>query len=136
MLPDQPDALAAAQDTLDRIAALDVTVVIPGHGQPFTGISAALDRCYERLEAFTADPMRMARHALKVILMFTLLERRQRFLSTLPEYLDNIPVYREYNRSYLGLALLALAEMLVRELERAGAVRRNGGFLEPAVRKP
>jgi glyoxylase-like metal-dependent hydrolase (beta-lactamase superfamily II) len=59
VLPDQPGALAAAQDTLDRIAALDVTVVIPGHGQPFIGISAALDRCYERVEAFNADPIRM-----------------------------------------------------------------------------
>jgi len=46
----------------------------------------------------------MARHALKVILMFTLLERRQLLLSTLPEYLDNIPVYREYIRAYFRLA--------------------------------
>jgi glyoxylase-like metal-dependent hydrolase (beta-lactamase superfamily II) len=135
VLPDQPGALAAAQDTLDRIAALDVTIVIPGHGQPFTGISAALDGCYERLEAFNADPIHMARHALKVMLMFTLLGRRQLPLATLTEYLDSIAVYREYNRTYLGLAPLALAEKLASELERAGAVRRNGGFLEPAVRK-
>jgi glyoxylase-like metal-dependent hydrolase (beta-lactamase superfamily II) len=55
VLPDQPGALAAARETLDRIAALDLTVVIPGHGKPFTGISAALDRCYQRVEAFNAD---------------------------------------------------------------------------------
>jgi len=88
------------------------------------------------VEAFHAEPIRMARHALKVMLMFTLLGRRQLPLTTLPEYLDSVAVYREYNRSYFGLALLALAEMLVSELERAGAVRRNGGFLEPAVRNP
>ena len=41
----------------------------------------------------------MARHALKVILMSTLLERRQPPLNTLPEYLDNIPVYREIQPS-------------------------------------
>ena len=73
-------------------------------------------------------------HVLKAMLMFTLLGGRQLPLTTLPEYLDNILVYREYNRTYLGLA--PLAEMLVSELECAGAVRRNGGFLEPAVRKP
>ena len=75
-------------------------------------------------------------HVLKAMLMFTLLGRRQLPLTTLPEYLDKILVYREYNRTYLGLAPLALAEMLVSEPERAGAVRCNGGFLEPAVRKP
>jgi glyoxylase-like metal-dependent hydrolase (beta-lactamase superfamily II) len=63
VLPDQPGALAAARNTLDHIAALDVAVVIPGHGQPFTDVAAALDRCYQRVEAFQADPVRMSRHA-------------------------------------------------------------------------
>ena len=44
------------------------------------------------------------------------------------------PVYREYNRMYFGLAPSALLEVLVSELERAGAVTRSGGFLMPAVR--
>ena len=136
VLPEQPGALAAARDTLDRIAALDVAVVIPGHRRPFTGVAAALDRCYQRVEAFNADPARMVRHALKVMLMFTLLERRRLPLSALSGYLDRIPVYREYNRAYLGLAASALAEMLVSELERAGAVARRGTFLKPAVSYP
>ena len=134
VLPDEPGALAAARDTLDRIAALDVTAVFPGHGQPFTGIRAALDRCYQRVEAFSADSTRMAGHALKVMLMFTLLERRKLPLDTLSEYLDGVTVYREYNRAYLRFTPSALAEMLVSELERGGAVRRNGEFLEPALR--
>ena len=132
MLPDQPDALKAARNTLDRIAALDVSAVIPGHGQPFTGVAAALERGYQRVDAFQADPSRMARHALKVMLMFTLLERQRLPLSTLPVYVDGIQVYREYNRAYLGLAPSALAEVLVIELERAGAAKRSGGFLIPA----
>jgi glyoxylase-like metal-dependent hydrolase (beta-lactamase superfamily II) len=131
VLPDRAGALAAARETLDRIAALDVAVVIPGHGRPFTGIAAALDRSYQRVEAFNADPERMARHALKVMLMFTLLERRQLPLSTLSRYLDSIPVYQEYNRAYFGLAPSALAETLVSELERSGAVSRSGEFLKP-----
>ena len=86
------------------------------------------------MEAFEADSVRMARHALKVMLMFTVLERRQLPPSTLSGYLDSVPVYREYNRAYLGLAPTALAEMLVSELQRAGAVARNGEFLMPVVR--
>jgi glyoxylase-like metal-dependent hydrolase (beta-lactamase superfamily II) len=134
VLPDQPGALSAARNTPDHIAALDIGVVIPGHGQPFTDVAAALDRCYQRVEAFQADPVRMARHALKVMLMFTLLERERLPLSTLPGYIDGIPAYREYNRAYFGLAPSALAEVLVNELERAQAVKRSGGFLIPTHR--
>jgi glyoxylase-like metal-dependent hydrolase (beta-lactamase superfamily II) len=130
VLPDQPDALMAARDTLDRIAELDIDVVIPGHGQPFTDVAAALDRCYRRVQAFVADPIRMARHALKV----TLLERRRLPLSKLSAYIAGVPVYREYNRMYFQLAPSALSEVLVSELERAGAVICSGGFLMPAVR--
>jgi hypothetical protein len=75
----------------------------------------------------------MARHALKVMLMFTLLERGRLPLSRLSVYLDRVPVYREYNRAYLGLSPAALADMLVSELERTGAVTRCGEFLKPAV---
>jgi len=132
LLPDVPGALKGARNTLDRIAALKVRVVIPGHGQPFTGVAEALDRCYQRVDAFQADPARMARHALKVMLMFTLLERQRLPLSTLSAYMDGVAVYRDYNRTYLGLTPTALAQVLVSELERAGAVERSGGFLRPA----
>ena len=93
VLPDRPGALAAARDTLDRIAALDVALVIPGQGRPVTAVAAALDRSYQRV-AFDTAPERMARHALKVMLMFTLLERRQLPLTALSGYLDSIPVYQ------------------------------------------
>lgn len=134
VLPGQPAALSAARMTLDQIGALDIGVVIPGHGRPFTDIAAALDRSYKRIEAFEADPVRTARHALKVMLMFTLLERGRFLLGELPAYMDSVAVYRECNRAYLGLAPSALAELLVGELERAGAVVRGGGFLLPAIR--
>jgi hypothetical protein len=42
-------------------------------------------------------------------------------------------LYREYNRSYLGLAPSALAEMLVSELERVGAITRDEELLKPAA---
>ncbi len=61
---------------------------------------------------------------------------RQLPLSKLSGYPDSVPVYREHNRAYLGLAPSALAEALVSELEHAGAVTRSGEFLGPAVRRP
>ncbi len=72
-----PTALPAARATLDRIAALDVRVLIPGHGEPFTDVEGALERAYKRLETFERDPEHLARHALKVIFAFVLLDRQR-----------------------------------------------------------
>lgn len=132
VLPDQPGALAAARETLEHLSTLDIDAVIPGHGEPFTGIAAALERSLKRVEAFEADPVRMARHVLKVMLVFTLLERARMPLSKLPALLDGVPIFREYNEAYFRLTPAALAELLVGELERAGAVARSGAFLVPA----
>jgi glyoxylase-like metal-dependent hydrolase (beta-lactamase superfamily II) len=134
VLPEQEGGLAAARATLDAIAALDVGSVIPGHGRPFSGVAEALERSYRRVEAFEADPIRMARHVLKVMLVFTLLERNRLPLSKLPALLDDVPVYREYNANYFKLEPKALAELLVGELERAGAVARSAAFLIPVIR--
>jgi glyoxylase-like metal-dependent hydrolase (beta-lactamase superfamily II) len=126
-----PAALPATRATLDMLAKLDVAVVIPGHGEPFTDVAAALDRAYGRTAAFEADEMRMVRHALKVLLTFTLLDRQRMPLDELPAFVDRVPIFRDFNARYLQLAPAALAQRLVDELERAGAARRDGGALVP-----
>jgi glyoxylase-like metal-dependent hydrolase (beta-lactamase superfamily II) len=131
VMPDQSGTLAATRSTLEQLARLDVEIVIPGHGQPFDDFSGALERSFARLRAFEADGSRMARHVLKVMLTFSLLERGRLPFSTLAAYLDGIPIYREYNALYFGLSAQALADLLVQELSRAGAIRRSGAFLLP-----
>lgn len=129
----EPQALPATRATLDRLASLDVRVVIPGHGEPFAGVAAALERAYRRVEAFEADPMRLARHALKVMLTFTLLDRRAMRLDLLPAYVERVGMYREFNARFFRLPPAELAGFLVDELARAGAVRIEDGRLLPAA---
>jgi glyoxylase-like metal-dependent hydrolase (beta-lactamase superfamily II) len=59
---------------LDLIAGLPVRVVIPGHGAPFTDVAEALARARRRLDGFWAEPLRHARHALKVLIKYHLME--------------------------------------------------------------
>ncbi|HEV2686137.1 MAG TPA: MBL fold metallo-hydrolase, partial [Actinomycetota bacterium] len=68
VMPPEMDAsaLPATRATLEMIAGLDVRCVIPGHGEPFTDVDAALDSAFRRTGAFEADTSRLARHALKV----------------------------------------------------------------------
>lgn len=126
-----PDALPATRDTLDLIAGLDVRVVIPGHGEVFTDVARALDRAYARTEAFEADETRIARHALKVMLTFSLLHRRRMPVADLPRYVEAVGFYRDVNAAVLRMTPTALAKLLVDELTRAGAVRVAAGDLVP-----
>ena len=127
-----PGALAAAQATLQMLAGLDVAVVIPGHGEPFTDVAAALERAFSRTRAFEADSRRAARHALKVVLTFHLLDRERLRVDDVQDSLAAYPIYEDLNRACLGLTPQALADMLLSELARANAIRRDGEFIVPA----
>jgi len=126
-----PATLPATRATLDMIATLDVRVVIPGHGDVFGNVQAALDRAYQRSAAFEADDARVARHALKVLLTFRLLDQRRMPLADLPAYVERIGIYRDINAACLQLAPKELAELLVRELTRARVLSIVDGDLVP-----
>jgi glyoxylase-like metal-dependent hydrolase (beta-lactamase superfamily II) len=127
-----PAALVATRATLEVLARLPIRVVVPGHGEPFADAAAALDRAFGRLSAFEADPRRLPRHALRVVLTFALLDKRRLALDSLPDYVDRVGIYRDFNAAFLRLPPAELAHWLVAELERAGAARRENGFLVPA----
>jgi len=133
VMPPEVDAAAlpAARATLEMLGRLDVRVVIPGHGEPFTDVDAALDRSFSRTAALEADSGRAARHVLKALLTFALLDKQRMPLAELPDYLDRVGVYRDFNERFFHLPAAALADLLVGELERVGAVRRAGGWLLP-----
>lgn len=124
-----PRALPAARATLEMLARLDMRVVIPGHGEPFGDVAAALDRAFRRADAFEASSLRTAKHALKVLLSFALLDQRRLPLAAMAAYVERVPVYRQFNQCFFKLAPDALAEMLMSGLERAGAARREAGWL-------
>jgi glyoxylase-like metal-dependent hydrolase (beta-lactamase superfamily II) len=124
-----PEALPATRRTLEMLATLDVRVVIPGHGEPFDDVGAALDRAFNRLAAFEADSLRVARHALKAMLSFTLLDRRRLPLAGMADYVARVGVYRDFNALLFKLPPQRLADMLIDELLRAGAVQAHEGWL-------
>src|SRR5688572_30628323 len=65
----------AALETLARIERLDPAIVIPGHGTPFGRVDDSVANVRSRLEAFAADPAKNARHVVKVMFVFALLDR-------------------------------------------------------------
>jgi glyoxylase-like metal-dependent hydrolase (beta-lactamase superfamily II) len=127
-----PDALPATRATIEMLAGLDIKVVIPGHGEPFTTVVAAIERARSKLDSFACDSLRIARHALKVNLMFTLLERRRLSLAELQTHVATIGLYREFNALFFDLPPAQFAEMLAGELEKSGAAKRVDGCIAAA----
>jgi glyoxylase-like metal-dependent hydrolase (beta-lactamase superfamily II) len=122
-------ALAEARATLERIAGLGCRIVIPGHGSPFGDVDTALERALERLKGYEEDITRLARHVVKVLFTFAMLDKRSMPLPELPAYLERVAILEEINRGYLKMSAPALAEWLVADLERAGALLRRDGMV-------
>ena len=125
---DRPAALPATRATLEMIAGLDARCVIPGHGEPFADVGAALERAFRRTAAFEADPLRMARHALKVAArLFAARPGADAARGAARRTSTRVGIYRDFNARFFRLPPAALAESSSSELERAGAVRRDDG---------
>jgi glyoxylase-like metal-dependent hydrolase (beta-lactamase superfamily II) len=128
------EALAETRATLESIARLDVRTVIPGHGRVFAEVDAALERAFRRLEGFELEPSRLARHAAKVMLVFALLEKRRMALADVPRYVTTVALLRELNARWFNMTSQDYADWLVTDLERSGALKREGGHLVPLLR--
>ncbi|MGE5338818.1 MAG: MBL fold metallo-hydrolase [Gemmatimonadota bacterium] len=99
-------------------------VAIPGHGPPFGGINAALDRAYARLEALTASPERNARHVLKVLTKFWLMQVRETSRQAAHAHFDSARYFHVIHRRYFAdQAFATMIDRTLQELAAAGAVQ-------------
>jgi glyoxylase-like metal-dependent hydrolase (beta-lactamase superfamily II) len=112
---------AEAKATLEQIAALDIRLVIPGHGRPFTSVQQALDSAFSRLDYLAADPVRNAQNAVKVLLKFLLLERQRIPLPEVSRLLAETRLFTEANHRYLQQSNEQLTQWAIAQLLRTGA---------------
>jgi glyoxylase-like metal-dependent hydrolase (beta-lactamase superfamily II) len=123
----------AAHATLGAIEKLAPALVIPGHGRPFANVAGSVSNVRERLDAFARDPAKNARHVIKVMFVFALLDRGRMAISELPAYLARIHCYRRMSEGFLGRSPESLADWLVEDLSRSGVVRVANGAVTPTL---
>ena len=116
---------AEQRAVLDLIATLDVRAVIPGHGAPFTDVSKALDIAFSRIDYLRADPVRNAKNALKVLIVFKLMELRSMPLSELLSLVDNAGAMRAA-ANLLSDDRPGLVRKYLAELAASGVLRMEG----------
>ncbi|GBG03331.1 hypothetical protein AZSI13_26580 [Azospira sp. I13] len=124
-----PDGLKTTRETLDMLARLPIRSVIPGHGAPFADVEESFTRAYSRLAGFEGSLERLARHALKVMLVFYLLEKRRVKQAELPNLIASLPFAHSVAARYLGLDPEETAEWLQGDLLKSGALRQEDGWL-------
>jgi glyoxylase-like metal-dependent hydrolase (beta-lactamase superfamily II) len=120
------EGFIATRTTLESIKALGARIVIPGHGAPFTDVDGALERAFARLDYLSANPLRNARHAVKVLLKFLLLERQVMTLDEVDKSLASIQLVNAINQRHLHLEPKELRDWAVAELLRLDAARLEG----------
>jgi glyoxylase-like metal-dependent hydrolase (beta-lactamase superfamily II) len=124
---DGESGFAEQQAVLETIARLDVATVIPGHGAPFAGVDAALERAFARIAWLKADPARNAKNALKVLIVFKLLEVREMRFDTLATMLRDASALRAAATQLAPERQWpALLRDLVNELAKNGALVVEG----------
>jgi glyoxylase-like metal-dependent hydrolase (beta-lactamase superfamily II) len=124
---DGESGFAEQQAVLATIAQLDIATVIPGHGAPFANVEAALERALSRLAWLRADPARNARNALKVLIVFKLLEVRAMTFVTLEAMLGSAAAMRAAAQQLAPQsAWAALLRELTGELAKSGALVIDG----------
>ena len=118
--------------TLDLIESLHARLVIPGHGAPFSDVAGALQRARSRLARFRADPTSHARHAIKALTKYHLLEVGSQLLPDLLAWFDATPITQQVWRR-LGRPAgspAAWGEQLLADLVQGGALAVRDGVVE------
>lgn len=125
----EADGLASTQATLEMLARLPISTVIPGHGSPFANADIALERAFRRLDNFRNNIELLAWHAIKVIVAFAMLEKRSLPTDEFARFVLKLPFATDVNSRYLNLTDDQLVERLERELLLVGALRLENGCL-------
>ncbi|OQW86720.1 MAG: MBL fold metallo-hydrolase [Rhodoferax ferrireducens] len=113
--------------TLDVIAALNPSSVVPGHGAPFTDVAQALGVARQRLASFVTSPHKHIQYAAKVMLKFRLLEAQRITRADLLAWAHGTPYLTHLFAQQFGDAPFAQGlDALVSELVRSGAATTQG----------
>lgn len=116
---------------LELIQTLDARWVIPGHGAPFNDVAGALQRARRRLDVFRAAPERHARHAIKVLVKYHLLEEQQQSWSDFLAWFTGIETCRKVwdALGHPDGSMPGFAEQLVSEMVASGALARRDALV-------
>jgi len=116
--------------TLDLIEKLAPRTVIPGHGRTFYDVATALATARKRLAGMAMQPHKHARHALKVLMKFKLLDAQTLSAEQWQSWCVATPYFEVVRRRFFSAEdLRMLLEDVLCDLIASGAARRAAGHV-------
>mgnify|MGYP001297497875 CR=1 FL=1 len=119
-------------NVLDLIASLPVRCVMPGHGAPFVDCAGALARARALLARQRANPRHHARHAVKVLIKYHLMEERRQTWDELHAWVVARPMFVrvfEAQEATAETSMRGWCETLVHELVARGVLAVRDGVV-------
>lgn len=127
---EEEDAFNEVAATLDLIERLHPKIVIPGHGRVFSYTPDILSKARQRLDSFIKNPAKHARHAVKVLLKFKLLEVQCQLLVKFNQWAMTTSYFEQIRRQFFrDVALDIWINELCDELAASGVARKEGVYI-------
>lgn len=124
------DAFREVAATLDLIERLDPKIVIPGHGRVFIYHPEILEKARQRLDFFIHNPAKHARHAVKVLLKFKLLEVQGQLTDEFTKWTTTTPYFEQIRvRFFTDIPMHLWIEQLCAELIASGVARKENSYI-------
>jgi len=127
-------ALFHMLESLQKIEALDVQTVYPGHGKPFHDMPKAIDRTRQRIDNFLRHPEDIGDDVLKKIIVYTLMMKKSMPADTLFGYLMDTYWFRETVDLYFKGRYEAKYDEVINSFLSRGIIRQENGSLSTTVK--
>ncbi len=127
-------ALFCMQESLAKLEGLDVRVVYPGHGKPFTDMHAAIASSKKKINGYMSNRERIGTDVLKKITVYTLLMRGAVGPETFFSQLMETYWFRETVDLYFNGEYRAKYDEILNGFLQRGVVREKDGRLFTTVK--
>ena len=127
-------ALFHMRESLEKLEALDIKKVYPGHGKPFEDARQAIAKSKAKLERYFADPEQIGSDVLKKLIVYTLLMKKNFPENELFPYLMGTHWFRETVDLYFDSAYEMKYNGIVKAFIKRGVIRLENGRLYTTVK--
>lgn len=127
-------AVHSFQASLEKLAALDVDIVYPGHGKPFKDFAEALGRSKEKIRGYLSRKQNIGTDLLKKITVYTLLMKKSVPEDSFFHLLMGTYWYKETVDFYFNGEYQAKYNEIMSDFFGRGVIKRKNGKLYTTVK--
>ncbi|KUG02921.1 hypothetical protein ASZ90_019697 [hydrocarbon metagenome] len=127
-------AMFSMKDSLEKLSLLDVAVVYPGHGKPFTNFDEAIDRAKKRIQWFLDNRERIGEDLLKKLIIYTVMRKRKVKDDAYYQYLMGTYWFKETIDLYFNGEYEEKYKDIISGFINRGILKLESGFLYATIK--